>query len=100
MVLFLFSVFSGVLAQEDTGTDISTIDENAQLGETEGITPDSAFYFIDELLTPERSSISGSASFLSTEIEKNLTELNIAEQKLPCTQVNSDNKLSIPLVMP
>ncbi|BCD98176.1 GumC family protein [Marinagarivorans cellulosilyticus] len=39
-------------------------------------------YFIDELLTPERSSISGSASFLSTEIEKNLTELNIAEQKL------------------
>ena len=34
---------TGVYAQ----TDISTIDENAELQETEGITPDSAFYFID-----------------------------------------------------
>ena len=30
------------------GIDISTIDENAVLQETEGITPDSALYFFDE----------------------------------------------------
>ena len=39
-------------------------------------------YFIDALLSPERSSITGSADFLNLEIEKNLTQLNEAEQKL------------------
>ncbi len=39
-------------------------------------------YFVDALLTPERSSITGSADFLNREIEKNLTELKKAEQQL------------------
>ncbi|MEK6819871.1 MAG: hypothetical protein AABY03_01580 [Nanoarchaeota archaeon] len=60
-IAFLFSVvlvlgiLSGVFAQEETETtekaiDISAIDENAELQETEGITPDSSLYFFDEFL--------------------------------------------------
>lgn len=50
LVLFLFMFvtmffISGVLADED---DLDFIDENAELEETEGITPDSAFYFVDD----------------------------------------------------
>ncbi|MEK6842536.1 MAG: hypothetical protein AABX84_01875, partial [Nanoarchaeota archaeon] len=64
-IVFLFSIvlflgiLAGVYAQEDANVDvqtnsdaidISTIDENAELSETEGITPDSALYFFDEFL--------------------------------------------------
>ena len=45
-LLFFSIFFLGVISAENR----SEIDENAELERGEGITPDSAFYFIDELL--------------------------------------------------
>lgn len=50
-------------------------------------------YFIDELLTPERSSISGSENFLATQIEKNLLDLSVAEKKLAIFKDTHPNEL-------
>ena len=50
-------------------------------------------YFVDALLTPERSSIKGSAHFLEIEIEKNLTQLNQAELKLAHFKNTHPNEL-------
>jgi len=43
-IVILFSILGFVYAQED----LSTIDENAELEQSAGTTPDSAFYFIDK----------------------------------------------------
>lgn len=45
MFVSIFLIFA-VYAQEES-TDISTIDENAELSVSEGITPDSGFYFVE-----------------------------------------------------
>ena len=50
-------------------------------------------YFIEELLTPERSSISGSANFLQEQIEKNLNDLTIAEARLARFKNDFPNEL-------
>lgn len=50
-------------------------------------------YFIEELLTPERSSISGSANFLEEQIQKNLTDLSLGEAKLARFKNEHPNEL-------
>ena len=48
LFIYMFATIffvSGILAN---GENLTFIDENAELEETEGITPDSAFYFIDD----------------------------------------------------
>lgn len=86
---------SSSLSMKMIGKDLIRIDHTATDAENmEGFLQSVSTHFIEQLLAPERSSITDSAVFLNEHLERRRADLDIAEEAL--SDFKSDNAEALP----